>query len=171
MPSEIPRSIELKWKKDPFAVSYELQISTDSLINQIFYDYKNLHDTSFTIDSLNYSSKYYWRIKTVSSKAEYLSTVWSFTTISLPAEFELYQNYPNPFNPLTKIKYDLPEAGHVVLKVYDILGREVATLLNEEKQAGRYTIEFNGSKFSSGIYLYRIQAGNYSSVKKMILIK
>ena len=78
----ISRTTELKWKKDPFAASYELQISTDSLFNQLFLDIKNLRDTSLTIDSLNYSSKYYWRIKTASSNGEYISQIWNFTTIS-----------------------------------------------------------------------------------------
>lgn len=167
----ISRTIELKWKKVYVTESYELQISADSLFNQILYDYKNLQDTSLTIDSLNYSCKYYWRIITLSSNGEFISQVWNFTTESLPKEFRLYQNYPNPFNPGTKIKYDLPKAGHVTIKVYDILGRKVETLINEEKPAGNYEVEFSGSNLSSGIYFYELQAGNYSSVKKMILIK
>ena len=89
----------------------------------------------------------------------------------LPDKYSLSQNYPNPFNPTTKIKYDLPKSGHVILKVYDILGRELTTLVNEEKPAGSYEVRFNGSNLSSGIYFYKIQAGDYTSVKKMVLIK
>lgn len=85
--------------------------------------------------------------------------------------FVLNQNYPNPFNPTTKIKYDLPTAGRVTLIVYDVLGRKVATLVNEEKPAGSYEVEFNGNSFASGVYFFKIRAGNYSSVKKMILLK
>ena len=83
----------------------------------------------------------------------------------------LSQNYPNPFNPTTKIEYSIPKTSIVTLKVYDILGREVATLVNEKKFRGIYEVEFDGNGLSSGIYFYKIQAGNYSSVKKMILVK
>ena len=85
--------------------------------------------------------------------------------------YKLSQNYPNPFNPSTKIEYSIPRASFVILKVYDILGREVATLVNEEKNVGNYEINFNNRNLSSGIYFYKLQAGDYSSVKKMILIK
>ena len=85
--------------------------------------------------------------------------------------FRLFQNYPNPFNPTTKIEYIIPKTAFVTMKVYDILGREVVTLVNEEKTVGKYNAEFDGTKLSSGIYFYKIQAGDYSSVKKMILIK
>ena len=85
--------------------------------------------------------------------------------------FDLSQNYPNPFNPTTKIEYSIPITSFVTLKVYDILGREVATLVNEEKFSGNYKVVFDGSDLSSGIYFYKIQAGNYSSVKKMVLLQ
>ena len=86
-------------------------------------------------------------------------------------EFKLYQNYPNPFNPVTHIKYTVPVAGIVTLKVYDILGREVATLIYTEKAPGRYDSEFDASKFSSGIYYYTLKTNEFLSVKKMVLIK
>ena len=89
----------------------------------------------------------------------------------LVTEFKLYQNYPNPFNPATKIEYSIPKTSFVTLKVYDILGREVATLVNEEKSIGNYNVEFNGNGLSSGIYFYKFQAGDYTSVKKMNLVK
>ncbi len=85
--------------------------------------------------------------------------------------FSLYQNYPNPFNPSTKIKFVIPKSSFVSLKVYDILGREVATLLNEEKHPGSYEVEFDGSNLSSGIYFYRLQARDFSDTKKFILLK
>ncbi len=88
-----------------------------------------------------------------------------------PKEFVLYQNYPNPFNPKTVISYQLPVNGNVTLKVYDVLGNEVATLVNEEKQAGVYEVEFDGSSLASGMYLYKLQAGTFVQLKKMILIK
>ena len=91
--------------------------------------------------------------------------------LPLPSKFYLCQNYPNPFNPSTKIEYSIPKTSFVTLKVYDILGREVATLVNEEKSGGKYEVEFNGNGLSSGIYFYKLQAGNYTSVKIMILIK
>ena len=86
-------------------------------------------------------------------------------------EFKLKQNFPNPFNPTTTIIYALPTDELVVLKIYDILGREVTTLVNEIKQAGTYSVSFNASNLASGIYFYTISAGNFHQTKKMLLIR
>jgi hypothetical protein len=88
-----------------------------------------------------------------------------------PNNFYLFQNYPNPFNPSTKIQYAVGNRQFVSLKVYDILGRQVATLVNEEKPSGSYTIEFNAGELSSGIYFYQLQAGEFISTKKLVLLK
>lgn len=93
------------------------------------------------------------------------------TDEGMPPVYLLRQNYPNPFNPATTIKFQIPNSGFVGLKVYDILGNEIVTLLDEEKTTGSYEIEFTGNGLSSGIYYYRLQAGNYMDTKKMILIK
>ncbi len=85
--------------------------------------------------------------------------------------FGLYQNYPNPYNPSTTINFQIPKAGFVTLKVYDILGREVATLVNGNKPAGKYSVTFNGSKLSTGVYFYRLQSGSSISIKKMVILK
>lgn len=100
-----------------------------------------------------------------------LTAIHEPTTEKVPQTFYLFQNYPNPFNPSTVINYQIPKSGLITLKVYDVLGREVAILVNGEKPAGNYEVEFNGSRLSSGIYFYRIQAGDYVSAKKMILMK
>ena len=91
--------------------------------------------------------------------------------LNAPDKFSLSQNYPNPFNPSTTINYLIPTKELVVLKVYDILGKEVATLVNEVKQAGNYTVTFNASSLPSGTYFYRLEAGDNLGVKKMILLK
>jgi subtilisin family serine protease len=89
----------------------------------------------------------------------------------IPKRFALEQNYPNPFNPTTVISYELPALSSVVLKVYDVLGREVATLVNEKKAAGTYSVTWNASSMSSGVYFYRLQAGEYSETKKLLLLR
>jgi ligand-binding sensor domain-containing protein len=89
----------------------------------------------------------------------------------LPNGFMLYQNYPNPFNPTTTIDYSIPKESFVTIKVYDALGREVTTLVSEEKNTGEYSVKFNGSKLASGIYFYKITAGSFVQTKKMILMK
>ncbi|HSW54311.1 MAG TPA: T9SS type A sorting domain-containing protein [Ignavibacteriaceae bacterium] len=86
-------------------------------------------------------------------------------------KFSLSQNYPNPFNPTTSLQYAIGSRQFVTLKVYDLLGREVATLVNEEKSAGEYEVEFNAATLPSGIYFYQLKAGQYSETKKMILLK
>ena len=88
-----------------------------------------------------------------------------------PLTFRLEQNYPNPFNPSTTINYEIPKASFVVIKVYDLLGREIRTLVNEEKPAGKYDITFNSRNLSSGIYFYTIKAGDFVKIKKMVLLK
>ncbi|MBZ0184462.1 MAG: T9SS type A sorting domain-containing protein [Melioribacteraceae bacterium] len=88
-----------------------------------------------------------------------------------PTEFVLEQNYPNPFNPTTSIEYTVPSSEYVTLKVYDILGNEVAELVNEQKQAGTYEVYFNAGNLSSGFYIYKLQAGKFSQVRKMMLLK
>ncbi|NWF90605.1 MAG: T9SS type A sorting domain-containing protein, partial [Ignavibacteriaceae bacterium] len=94
----------------------------------------------------------------------------------IPSAFNLFQNYPNPFNPSTRISYSLPQASYVKIKIYDLLGVEVKTLLESEQSAGLYNIQWNGennfgSKVSSGTYIYRLEAGNFVQSKKMVLLK
>lgn len=93
------------------------------------------------------------------------------TTKNLPEKCELMQNYPNPFNPVTNIKYSIVKNSFVTLKVYDVLGKEITTLINEYRKAGTYEIRFDGSKLSSGLYFYRINSGDFSETKIMTLIK
>ena len=90
---------------------------------------------------------------------------------AVPASYGLSQNYPNPFNPSTVIQYGLPTAGLTTLKVYNVLGQEVATLVNEVQAPGTYTVRFNASSLSSGVYFFRVQSGSFSAVKKMVLVK
>ena len=101
----------------------------------------------------------------------YSSTTDISTEFSLPSNYILYNNYPNPFNPTTKIKYQIPQSNLVQIVVYDILGRKVTTLVNEQKPAGNYEVEFNASQFSSGDYFYELRAGDFRDVKKLVLLK
>jgi hypothetical protein len=88
-----------------------------------------------------------------------------------PTQFQLKQNYPNPFNPSTQIKFQISNSNFVTLEIYDLLGHRVATLVNEKLNAGIHTLEWTATGNSSGVYLYRLQAGNYSQTKKLILLK
>ncbi|MCX6168801.1 MAG: T9SS type A sorting domain-containing protein [Ignavibacteriales bacterium] len=89
----------------------------------------------------------------------------------LPEDFELSQNYPNPFNPVTTISYSIPKQSSVKLKIYDLLGNEIAVLINEEKSAGNYDVKFNGSSLPSGVYFYTLQAGDFYQTRKLVLLK
>jgi len=88
-----------------------------------------------------------------------------------PNKYELYQNYPNPFNPTTKIKYTLIRLSKVQIIIYDILGRKIRTLVNEEKPAGIYEVNWQAANLPSGVYFYQLRAGTYVQTKKMILLK
>jgi photosystem II stability/assembly factor-like uncharacterized protein len=91
--------------------------------------------------------------------------------VQAPENFELSQNYPNPFNPSTTIQYSIPESGNVSLRIFNVLGEKVAELVNEYQQPGIYKVTFNGESLSSGIYLYGLKVNNFTSVKKMIVLK
>ncbi len=133
---------------------------------------------SFTDHSLfsEYQTVHY-RLKQVDFDGTFSFSNVITVEFDIPLEFALGQNYPNPFNPATKIEYKIQEAGLVSLKVYDAMGKEVATLVDEEKIAGTYELEFNASRMSSGIYFYRLQvyapgrAGSFVETKKMVLMK
>ena len=94
-----------------------------------------------------------------------------FGSAIAPDDFVLNQNYPNPFNPSTTISFELPSESFVSLKVYNVLGKEVATLVSEKLVAGRYDVTFNGSQLTSGVYFYRLQAGKYTKINKAMLLK
>ena len=98
-------------------------------------------------------------------------TTSSVTSEELQKEFALYSNYPNPFNPSTKIKFSVPQLSKVVIKVYDSLGKEIVTLVDEEKPAGNYEVEFDGKNLTSGIYFYKLILGRFTQTKKMILLR
>jgi hypothetical protein len=96
----------------------------------------------------------------------------NFTVSNVPEKFNLSQNYPNPFNPSTEIRFTIPKSTAVTLKVYNLLGQEVAVIINNEfKEAGSHSVEFDGSNLASGIYIYKIEAGNFAQSRKMVLIK
>lgn len=118
------------------------------------------------------SGVYNYRMKQIdyNGNFEYFN-LSSEVQIGVPAAFELNQNYPNPFNPSTKISFGLPKDGNVTLKIYDFLGKEVATLVNEYKNAGYYTVDFNASNLTSGVYFYKMESNGQFKVMKMSLVK
>jgi photosystem II stability/assembly factor-like uncharacterized protein len=124
---------------------------------------------SFT-DSPVAGSKFKYRLKIVDADGKYEYSNEIEVEI-VPNKFTLYQNYPNPFNPATKIRFQLPKESKVVIKIYDILGAEVLTLLNEKKEPGAYEVELNATSLSSGTYIYRIVAGEFIETKKMVLLR
>ena len=117
------------------------------------------------------TEKLQYRLKQIDFDGKYEYTDAIEVNYNAPEHFVLDQNYPNPFNPTTKISYEIPAKSNVVIKIYDLLGSEVVALINEEKQPGRYQVEFNATNLPTGIYFYSISAGEYSSIKKMILLK
>ncbi len=135
------------------------------------------------IDKTVNTGKYFYRLKQIDldGKFEYSKTIE--INLGVPTEFELLQNYPNPFNPTTVIKYAIPKISTsrlrndaqgeniVTLKVYDILGNEISTLVNKKQGAGRYKVNFNASNLTSGVYFYTLKVCNFLLTKKMILLR
>lgn len=128
-------------------------------------------DYTFTDMNLN-SGIYNYRLKQIDLNGEFkFYNLTNEVRIAVPENYSLSQNYPNPFNPVTQLKYGIPHQGFVSLKVYDMLGNEVRTLVNENKTAGSYSVTFDAANLSSGIYFYKLTAGDFSDVKKMTLVK
>jgi hypothetical protein len=134
---------------------------------------------SYSFADINVSSgKYKYRLKQIDLDGSFDYSKIVEVEVGTPNEFSLSQNYPNPFNPVTKINYSIPRTSFVTLKVYDILGNKVTTLINEEKQTGNYQVEFNASNLpdskaglTSGVYFYTMQAGDFYDTRKFILMR
>ena len=117
------------------------------------------------------SNTVFYRLKQIDFDGTYSYSNTVEVTGIVPNEFALKQNYPNPFNPSTKIEYQLPSEEKVSIRIFDILGNEVAQLVNEKIAAGVHTVEFDAANLPSGIYFYQISAGQYSQTKKLMLLK
>jgi endo-1,4-beta-xylanase len=179
----------LVWQSSATATSYHVQVSNSTTFISILID-TTVADTTVQLAPLAASTRCFWRVSGVN---QYGSSDFSAgaafvtgdlisgveTTQHIPTDFSLSQNYPNPFNPATAISFQLPApsgaegsaVSFVKLTVSDILGREVATLVKEQRQAGTYTVHWNASGLPSGMYFYRLQAGDFLDTKKMILAK
>ncbi|MBK6506329.1 MAG: choice-of-anchor J domain-containing protein [Ignavibacteria bacterium] len=154
---EIERSTNNQWMKVGFVAGNGTTSSANSY--------------TFTDRNVN-SGNYNYRLKQVdfNGNFEYFN-LNSEVIIGVPSKFELSQNYPNPFNPSTRINYQLPNDGNVKISVFDNSGKEVMTLANGFKTAGYYSVDMNASALSSGVYFYHLTAGDFSAVKKMLLVK
>jgi hypothetical protein len=175
---------DMDWLDIASSDSYRIQISRDSTFATYALDSAGLTVSNFTVPGgiLAHSMWFYWRVSASNEAGEGpFSEEWNFqTTImtslnvntsEIPDQFGLKQNFPNPFNPSTSISFDLPEMSDVKLAVYNTVGQEVAVLVNSSLQAGIYTYVFDASSVPSGIYFYRIRAGEFVETKRMVLIK
>ena len=190
----VPRNPVLIWQKPPLADSYRIQIATDTFFTSVVAD-SSTTDTLMQSYPLGSNTKFYWRASASNdSGVSSYSVAGSFTTgdqiVSveesggLPAEFALYQNYPNPFNPATVIKYFVPQVSvrqdnilenanlrYISLRVYNPLGQLVATLVDAAQAPGEHRVMWDASIVPGGVYFYRLQAGGFTHVKKMIIIR
>lgn len=176
-----PRNATLTWHVSERATSYRMQVSTIRTFIPVAAD-STVTDTTVQLSPLAANTTYYWHVSAINdSGPSSYSDMGYFTTgdqivavrepMGNPASYALSQNFPNPFNPATVIMYQLPEAGHVTLAVYDLLGREVAVLYDGFRRAGEYSATFDGRGLASGVYIYRLKAANFVVAKRMTIIK
>ena len=177
----VQRNAILRWHPSKIAKSYRIQISNDNVFSTIAVD-TTVVDTMAQLSPLASNATFYWHVSAVNDTgASSFSLTGNFTTgdqilgvethTTGPESFMLLQNYPNPFNPKTVISGQWSVTSVIRLAVYDVLGREVAVLANGRYPAGRYDFAFDGSNLSSGVYFYRLVAGNFTTVRKMTLMK
>ena len=189
--SKVSGSTTLTWNPAAGASSYHLQVSASSAFSGLVSDQAALTAASFALTGLSSNTTYYWRVNASNAGGtSSWSAVWSFRTSNrrtfvsaygtasvqqveegIPQSYALSQNFPNPFNPSTTIRFELPEAGHATLKVYNSLGQEVATLLDGELGAGTFQAVWNAGGMPSGTYFYRLDAGSFTQSKKLVLLK
>jgi hypothetical protein len=148
-------SINLNETKDVETIDIDPPWDADSL-NVVVFVQSSGSKTVYQSETINYND---------------LTTTGVGNENSLPKEFSLQQNYPNPFNPSTSIKFTIPESGFTTLKVYNILGNEVTTLISEELTQGSFSVKFDASELPSGVYLYTLTSNNFNETKKMLLLK
>jgi hypothetical protein len=173
----LPNSIKLNWQTATEINNFGFDIERKSLNEwqKIGFVQGNGNSNSpkeylFTDNKLIGGSKFQYRLKQIDNDGQFeYSDVVEVKLV--PTEFALYQNYPNPFNSFTKIRYQLPKESKVVIKIYNVLGAEVMELVNEQKEAGIYEVEFNARNLSSGTFVYRIIADSFVQTRKMILLK
>lgn len=127
-------------------------------------------DYSF-VDNKPLSEKSQYRLKQIDNNGAFKYSNPIEVGFGLVKKYTLEQNFPNPFNPATVISYSIPAASNVILNIYDVLGNLITTLVNENQEAGNYTVNFNAGELSNGIYFYKIQSGNFVAIKKMLLLK
>ncbi len=174
----VNEGVKIEWQtaselnNDRFEIERSLDRNTFAVVGTVRGAGTTTEAQSYSfIDNTAQNGKFYYRLKQV----DFDGTVDYSNIVEVvkekPTTFELAQNYPNPFNPATTINYQLPTNALVTLKVYDVIGREVATLVNARQEAGRYTVNFNASTLASGVYFYRLQAGSFVETKKMMLVK
>jgi len=173
------KEILLKWRTETEVSNYGFEIQrktfSDNEWTRIGFVAGNGNsnspkDYSFTDGNPVNGSRFNYRLKQIDTDGKYEFSDMIEVEI-VPGDFILFQNYPNPFNPSTKITYQLPRESKVILKIYDIMGAEVTSLVNENKESGVYEVEFNGNSLANGTYIYRIVAGDFIETKKMVLIK
>jgi hypothetical protein len=145
------------------------------IIHQMMYAPNSPYGEIYLAGETNFnsSSTTYMYVARIDSSLNVLPPPIEVRQISniIPKHFELVGNYPNPFNPNTRIVFDVPKSADVRITVFDVLGREVATLINKKLAPGKYEVDFNGTNLPSGIYFYRLTSANYSQTKKMALVK
>ena len=176
-----PDKVQLTWEdNNETELGFKIERKTDQAGMYALLDSVEQNVTDYSDQSVQENTVYYYRIyafndRIISEYSQEDSALTPNTTgvnnSSIPLSYNLEQNYPNPFNPTTKISWQSPVSSLQTLKIYDVLGNEVATLVNEEKPAGTYEVEFNGSRLPSGVYFYKLQAGSFSETKKLLLLK
>ncbi len=174
----------LKWQPDNLADSYQLQLSIARSFDHptLKFDSTGISDTTMQVKNLDYAQIYFWRVR-ANNQYGYgsWSDIFGFKTEDnpnfvrdegrLPSAFNLDQNYPNPFNPSTTIKFAIPKEGYTSLIIYDMLGRIVSVLINQNLSAGNYSVNFDATHLTSGIYIYRLVSGTKNITHKMMLVK
>ena len=175
-------AVTLTWNQIAGADTYRLQLASDSSMAQIFVDDSTLTLPAYELEALSLGTTYFWRVgaKNLGGMSDF-SPPFSFSTIrtvsverttdGIPAEFSLGQNYPNPFNPSTIIHYGIPDEAVVKLEIFDLLGRQVASLVHEKQIPGFYQVSWHAGDLPTGIYFYHLQAGSFVQTKKLILLK